>query len=317
MRVDEILTQTKKTLFSFEILPPLKGGTFEEIHKNIEQLLEFKPPYINITYHQEEVVYKRHESGLLEKKVVRKRPGTVGIASALQYNCRVNVVPHIICGGFTREETENALIDLHFLGIHNVLVVRGDPERSQKEFIPEPDGHAHAVDLVKQIIDLNHGRYLDDELQNSTATNFCVGVAGYPEKHAEAPNMKSDIRHLKEKINAGANYIVTQLFYDNKKYFDFVDLCRAEGINVPIIPGIKPIALKSHLQGLPKTFHIEIPDDLVREVESCNSNKDVRRVGVEWAIAQTKGLIAAGVPAVHFYTMGKSDNIHQIAKACF
>lgn len=317
MRVDEILSQTTKTLFSFEILPPLKGGTFEEIHRNIEPLLEFNPPYINVTYHQEEVVYKRHESGLLEKKVVRKRPGTVGIASALQYNCRVNVVPHIICGGFTREETENALIDLHFLGIHNVLVVRGDPERSQKEFIPEPDGHPHAVDLVKQIVALNQGRYLDEELQNSTATNFCVGVAGYPEKHAEAPNFQSDMRHLKEKIEAGANYIVTQLFFDNRKYFDFVDRCRAEGITVPIVPGVKPIALKSHLQGLAKTFHIEIPDELVQEVERCKTNKEVRQAGVEWAIAQTKELIAAGVPAVHFYTMGKSDNIGQIAKACF
>lgn len=317
MRVDEILTHTQKTLFSFEILPPLKGGTFEEIHRNIEPLLEFKPPYINVTYHQEEVVYKRHESGLLEKKVVRKRPGTVGIASALQYNCRVNVVPHIICGGFTREETENALIDLHFLGIHNVLVVRGDPERSQKEFISEPDGHSHAVDLVKQVIALNQGSYLDEELQNSTATNFCVGVAGYPEKHAEAPNFQSDLRHLKEKIEAGANYIVTQLFFDNRKYFDFVARCRAEGITVPIVPGLKPIALKSHLQGLPKTFHVEIPDELVQEVERCKTNKEVRQAGVEWAIAQTKELIAAGVPAVHFYTMGKSDNIGQIARACF
>lgn len=317
MRVDEILTHTQKTLFSFEILPPLKGGTFEEIHRNIEPLLEFKPPYINVTYHQEEVVYKRHESGLLEKKVVRKRPGTVGIASALQYNCRVNVVPHIICGGFTREETENALIDLHFLGIHNVLVVRGDPERSQKEFIPEPDGHSHAVDLVKQVIALNQGSYLDEELQNSTATNFCVGVAGYPEKHAEAPNFQSDLRHLKEKIEAGANYIVTQLFFDNRKYFDFVARCRAEGITVPIVPGLKPIALKSHLQGLPKTFHVEIPDELVQEVERCKTNKEVRQAGVEWATAQTKELIAAGVPAVHFYTMGNSDNIGQIARACF
>ncbi|HBZ65801.1 MAG TPA: methylenetetrahydrofolate reductase [NAD(P)H] [Bacteroidales bacterium] len=317
MHIDEILTTTRKTLFSFEILPPLKGGTFEEIHQSIEPLLEFKPPYINVTYHQEEVVYKHRDGGLLEKKIVRKRPGTVGIASALQYNCRVDVVPHIICGGFTREETENALIDLHFLGIHNVLAVRGDPERSQKEFIAEPDGHTHAVDLVRQIIDLNHGRYLDEELQNSTATNFCVGVAGYPEKHAEAPNQHSDLRHLKEKVDAGANYIVTQLFFDNSKFFDFVDRCRAAGITVPIVPGLKPIAVKSHLIGLPKTFHIEIPDELVHLVEQCKSNREVRQVGVEWAITQTKDLIRAGVPAVHFYTMGNPDNICQIARACF
>ncbi|OFY28367.1 MAG: methylenetetrahydrofolate reductase [NAD(P)H], partial [Bacteroidetes bacterium GWF2_43_11] len=216
-----------------------------------------------------------------------------------------------------REETENALIDLHFLGIHNVLAVRGDPERSQKEFIAEPDGHTHAVDLVRQIIDLNHGRYLDEELQNSTATNFCVGVAGYPEKHAEAPNQHSDLRHLKEKVDAGANYIVTQLFFDNSKFFDFVDRCRAAGITVPIVPGLKPIAVKSHLIGLPKTFHIEIPDELVHLVEQCKSNREVRQVGVEWAITQTKDLIRAGVPAVHFYTMGNPDNICQIARACF
>ncbi|MDO9510525.1 MAG: methylenetetrahydrofolate reductase [Bacteroidales bacterium] len=317
MHINDILNTAQKTLFSFEILPPLKGGTFDEIYQSIKPLLEFEPPYINVTYHQEEVIYKNHESGLLEKKTVRKRPGTVGIAAALQYYCKVNVVPHIICGGFSKEETENALIDLHFLGVHNVLAVRGDAERSQKEFIPEPDGHSHAVDLVKQIIALNEGNYLDEDLQNSTATNFSVGVAGYPEKHSEAPNMLSDIRYLKQKVDAGASYIVTQLFFDNQKYFDFVKLCRDNDIHVPIIAGIKPISLKNHLQVLPKIFHTEIPDELVREVEKCKDNKAVRQVGVEWGIRQSRELIEVGVPAVHFYTMGKSDNIYQIARACF
>jgi methylenetetrahydrofolate reductase (NADPH) len=317
MHINDILNTAQKTLFSFEILPPLKGGTFDEIYQSIKPLLEFEPPYINVTYHQEEVIYKNHESGLLEKKTVRKRPGTVGIAAALQYYCKVNVVPHIICGGFSKEETENALIDLHFLGVHNVLAVRGDAERSQKEFIPEPDGHSHAVDLVKQIIALNEGNYLDEDLQNSTATNFSVGVAGYPEKHSEAPNMLSDIRYLKQKVDAGASYIVTQLFFDNQKYFDFVKLCRDNDIHVPIIAGIKPISLKNHLQVLPKIFHTEIPDELVREVEKCKDNKAVRQVGVEWGIRQCRELIEVGVPAVHFYTMGKSDNIYQIARACF
>ncbi len=317
MKVTDIINRADKTLFSFEILPPLKGGTFEEIQKNIEPLFEFNPPYINVTYHQEEVVYRKRGAGLLEKKVVRKRPGTVGIAAALQYNCKVSVVPHIICGGFTKEETENALIDLHFLGVQNVLVVRGDPEKSQKEFIPEPDGHAHAVDLVKQVMDLNQGKYLDTELQNSTPTDFCIGVAGYPEKHSEAPNKRSDLNYLKQKIDAGAQYIVTQLFFDNSNYFDFVRQCRDLGITVPIIPGLKPVSLLSHLQTLPKVFNIDIPEALQLEIEKCKSNAEVRQVGIEWAITQSKELIAAQVPVIHFYTMGRSDNIYQIAKACF
>ncbi|HAL64703.1 MAG: 5,10-methylenetetrahydrofolate reductase [Bacteroidetes bacterium 38_7] len=317
MHVAEILSKSNKTLFSFEILPPLKGGSFNDIYKSIEPLLEFKPAYINVTYHQEEVVYKDRGNGLLEKKVVRKRPGTVGIAAALQYTCNIQVVPHMICGGFTREETENALIDLNFLGINNVLVVRGDPDRSQKTFIPEPDGHIHSLDLVKQIVDLNHGKYLEEDLQNSTPTNFCIGVAGYPEKHPEAPNKASDLRYLKMKIEAGASYIVTQMFFDNRKYFEFVNDCHEMGINVPIIPGLKPVATCQHLYLLPKTFGIDLPDDLAKELEKCKTNQEARNLGIEWTIQQTKEIIAAHVPAVHFYTMGRSDNIYQIAKACF
>jgi methylenetetrahydrofolate reductase (NADPH) len=279
--------------------------------------MEFKPAFVNVTYHQEESVYKPLPNGYIEKKTIRKRPGTVGIAAALMYRYQVNVVPHIICGGFTREETENALIDLHFLGVRNLLVVRGDPQPSMKYFIPEPGGHAHAIDLVKQIVELNHGTYLEDDLLNVTATDFCVGVAGYPEKHIEAPNMESDMKYLKMKIEAGAEYVVTQMFFDNRHYFDFVRRCRDAGITVPIIPGLKPISALGQLNTLPQTFNIDLPDDLVKAVQACADNREVRQVGVEWAVHQSRELIKQGVPVIHFYTMGRSDNIKKIAEAVF
>ncbi len=317
MKVVDKIKKAKKTLFSFELLPPLKGQNFSHIQFLIDPLIEFEPSYINVTYHQEEVSYKRHRSGLLEKKTIRKRPGTVGISAAIKFNYDVEVVPHIICGGFNREDTENALIDLHFLDIKNLLVVRGDAEISRKAFIPEEDGHAHAVDLVKQIVNLNKGKYLDEELRNSTPTDFCIGVAGYPEKHVEAPNMQSDLKYLKAKIKAGAEYIVTQMFFDNSKYFSFVELCRNEGINVPIIPGLKPVSAKNQIHTLPQTFNIDIPDDLSTEIEKCKNNSEARQIGVEWAILQSGELIKFGVPALHFFTMGRSDNIQKIAKAVF
>jgi methylenetetrahydrofolate reductase (NADPH) len=314
----EKLRYTNRSLFSFELLPPLKGRSIHDIYNTIDPLMEFNPPYINITYHKEEVVYKKREGGLLERKTVRKRPGTVAIAAAINNKYKdVDVVPHLICGGFSKEETENALIDLHFLGIKNILVLRGDPDKGQSTFIPEPDGHSHALGLVKQIAELNNGIYLDDELLNSVPTEFTIGVAGYPEKHMEAPNRKIDLFYLKQKIDAGAQFIVTQMFYDNQKYFDFVKDCRALGIEVPIIPGIKPISTVGHMAGLPKTFNIDLPEDLVEAVATCKDNKQVRQVGVEWAIAQSKELQKAGVPAIHYYTMGNSDNIYQIAKAVF
>lgn len=318
MKIIDLIKKSKKPLFSFELLPPLKGNDINIIYNTIDPLTEFNPAYINITYHQEEIVYKKHKSGLLEKRVVRKRPGTVAISAAIKYRYKnILVVPHIICGGFTKEETENALIDLQFLGIKNLLAVRGDPEKSQKVFIAEPGGHSHPLDLVKQIANLNKGIYLDEELLNSTPTDFSVGVAGYPEKHCEAPNMQSDLKFLKMKVEAGAEFIVTQMFYDNKKYLNFVQLCRDMGINVPIIPGIKPITVKSQICSLPQTFHIDIPEDLVKEVEKCKDNEQAREVGVEWAIMQSKELAKHGVPALHFFTMGKSDNIQKIAKAVF
>jgi methylenetetrahydrofolate reductase (NADPH) len=317
LKVTEHIERSDKTLFSFELLPPLKGQHFEHVQQAVEPLMEFRPAFVNVTYHQEESVYKPLPNGYIEKKTIRKRPGTVGIAAALMYRYQVNVVPHIICGGFTREETENALIDLHFLGVRNLLVVRGDPQPSMKYFIPEAGGHAHAIDLVKQIVELNNGKYLEDDLLNVTATGFCVGVAGYPEKHIEAPNMENDLKYLKMKIEAGAEYVVTQMFFDNRHYFDFVRRCRDAGITVPIIPGLKPISSLGQLNTLPQTFNIDLPDELVKAVQTCTDNREVRQVGVEWAVHQSRELIKQGVPVIHFYTMGRSDNIKKIAEAVF
>lgn len=316
-KVIDILNQSKKTLISFELLPPLKGDDVESIYETLDPLMEFNPPYINITYHQEEVVYKKINHNMVERKTIWKRPGTVAIAAALKYKYKVIVVPHLICGGFTLEETENALIDLNFLGVNNLLAVRGDPNSESKHFIPEEGGHVHSIDLLKQIINMNNGIYLDDELQHPAPTNFSVGVAGYPEKHPEAPNLESDLYFLKKKIDAGAEFIVTQMFFNNSNFFAFVDNCRKKGIDVPIIPGIKPISMHDHLSYLPKTFNIDLPEILVKEVLKCKNQQQVREVGIEWAITQSKELIAAGVPVMHYYTMGKSDNIIKIARGAF
>jgi len=305
---DHLKNANDKTLFSIEILPPLKGENIQILFDNIDPLMEFKPPFIDVTYHREEYVYKKKENGLLEKISTRKRPGTVGICAAIQNRYKVDTVPHMICGGFTREETENALIDLQFLGIDNVLVLQGDVIKTEPRFVPEPDGHKYASDLLQQVVAMNHGKFLDEELGNATPTNFCAGVAGYPEKHVSAPNLKTDLKHLKQKVDLGAEYIVTQMFFDNKKYFDFV---------VPIIPGIKPITAKSQANVLPTIFHIDLPQDLVEEVEKCKDNTAVRQVGVEWTIQQSKELVKFGVPTLHFYSMGKSDPIYKIARELF
>lgn len=317
MKVTEVLSRSKETRFSFELLPPLKGSSIQVIYDAIDPLMEFNPLNINITYHQSEVEYRRLPGGLLEKRIIRKRPGTIGIAAAIMNKYQVMVVPHLICGGFTREETEDALIDLHFLGIRNILALRGDPQKGEKYFIPEEGGHAHTVTLVEQIINMNRGIYLDENLKNAIPTDFCVGVAGYPEKHFEAPNMETDLRHLKAKIDAGAEYIVTQMFFDNRKYFDFVERCRKAGINVPIIPGIKPINTLRDIELLPRAFHIDLPEELVREVQKCKTNQEAKEVGIEFCIAQSKELVRAGVPAIHYYTIGISDNIRKIASAVF
>lgn len=318
MKVTEHIEAAKgKTLFSLEIIPPKKGESIDSLFGHIDSLMEFKPPFIDVTYHREEYVYKPRKNGLLEKKTIRKRPGTVGICAAIKNKYKVDPVPHIICGGFTKEETENALIDLNFLGIDNVLVLRGDSIPGEKNFKPETGGNAYAIDLVGQVVHMTRGQYLDDELKNAVPANFCIGVAGYPEKHFEAPNLKSDLKYLKQKISAGAEYVVTQMFFDNSKYFGFVEKCRAEGINVPIIPGLKPIGTKSHMTALPGIFHIDIPDELYNAVEKCRDNAAIKEVGVEWAIEQSRGLMDAGVPVLHYYSMGKSDSVHRIAKELF
>ena len=315
MKVTEHIKNAKKTLFSFEILPPLKGTSIESIYNSLDPLMEFNPPFIDVTYHREEYVYKKRKDGLLERRSVRKRPGTVGICAAIMNKYNVDTVPHIICGGFNQEETENALIDLDFLGVDNVLVLRGDPIKSETYFKPNEGGHSYASELLQQVNQMNKGIYLDDELKNSASTDFCIGVAGYPEKHFEASNMRSDIHFLKKKVEAGADYIVTQMFFDNQQYFDFVNLCRENDINIPIIPGLKPISTQKQLTLLPHRFHLNMPNPLVDEVLKCKTNEQVRQVGVEWAIQQTKELIEFGAPCIHFYTMGKSDNVQKIVGA--
>ncbi len=317
MKVTEHITKSKSTLFSIEILPPLKGQNINSIFQTMDELMEFSPAFVDVTYHREEYVFRDAGNGLLEKHVVKKRPGTVGICAAISNRYKVDTVPHIICGGFTREDTEDALIDLNFVGLENVLILRGDPIKSEGRFKPEPEGHAFAVDLVKQTVDMNNGKYLDPDLKDVQKTNFCIGVAGYPEKHFEAPNRKSDLRYLKAKIDAGAEYIVTQMFYDNRAYFKFVKECKEFGINVPIIPGLKPLGARSQLSIIPHHFHINLPDDLVQMVEKAKTEEDVRKIGVDWCIAQSKELMAAGVPVLHYYTMGKAKSTKEIAKAVF
>jgi len=317
MKVTEHIEKAKGTLFSFEVLPSLKGCDIQDLYNGIEPLMEFNPSFINVTYHREEFIYKKLTNGLHEKIHARKRPGTVSICAAIKYKYGVDTVPHLICGGFTCDDTELALIDMHYLGMDNVLALRGDSVKGDSQFIPEKGGHAYASTLVSQISQMNKGHYLDDEIVEGIPTDFCVGVAGYPEKHFEAQNLKSDLKHLKAKVDAGAHYIVTQMFFDNKKYFAFVDACRKAGINVPIIPGLKPITTLKHISFLPKTFHIDLPEALADELEKCKNNEQVKQVGIEWGIQQSKELIAAGVPCIHFYTMGKSDAVKKIVSSAY
>ncbi len=316
MKVTEHLKSAKQPLFSFEILPPLKGKSIQSIFDGIDPLMEFKPRFVNVTYHREEYIYKERENGLLEKIAIRKRPGTVGICAAIMNKYQVDAVPHLICGGFSKEETENALIDLHFLGIDNVLALRGDSIKTESTFRPHVDGHKYAVELISQISDMNSGSYMMDDVQLEP-TDFCIGAAGYPEKHFEAMNMTTDLQYLKDKVDAGAEYIVTQMFFDNKKYFDFVKACRDIGITVPIIPGLKPIKNLDHITFLPKFFKIDYPDALSSELLKCKNNKDVEQLGIEWGIAQSKELKDAGVPCIHYYTMSNSSMVKAIAKEIF
>lgn len=314
MKVIEHLKESKNTKVSFEILPPLKGKTISSIYDHLDPLMEFKPSFINVTYHRSETMFKKKADGTFEKVEVRKRPGTVGICAAIMNHYQIDAVPHLICGGFTKRETEDALIDLNFLGIDNVLVLRGDAAKNESSFEPERDGNSYALDLLKQVVNLNHGIYIEEDIKNGSKTDFCIGVAGYPEKHFEAPNLDTDISFLKAKVDAGAEYITTQMFFDNQKYFDFVKTCRANGIEVPVIPGLKPITNKKQLSILPKVFHVDIPPDLCNAIMKCKTDAEVEIVGTDWLIQQCKELKKANVPVLHYYTLGKPKVIWNVVK---
>ena len=315
--IDYIEKSQGQTLISFEVLPPLKGGSMKAIFDTLDPLMEFKPPFVDVTYHREEYVYKQQSSGYYEKAAIRKRPGTVGICASIMHRYGVDAVPHLLCGGFTKEDTENVLIDLAFLNINNVLALRGDARKFDDKFIPEKEGHNYAVDLVKQIDGMNNGVYLDDEIADGASTNFCIGVAAYPEKHFESPNLELDLAYTKAKVDAGADYIVTQMFFDNSKYFEFVKKCRAIGITVPIIPGLKPLTKRYQLNSIPRRFYINMPDELVSAVNKAKTSKDLLEVGIEWCAQQSKELKAAGVPSLHYYTMGDSDTIRRIVEQVY
>lgn len=318
MKVTEYFEKANgQTLASFEVLPPLKGGSMQAIFDALDPLMEFKPPFIDVTYHREDFIYKKRSTGYFEKVAIRKRPGTVGICAAIMHRYGVDAVPHLICGGFTKEDTENALIDLNFLNINNVLAIRGDARQFDGKFIPEEEGHSYAIDLIHQIVDMNNGKYLHEDIENGSRTDFCIGVAGYPEKHFESPNLDMDLSYTKAKIDAGADYIVTQMFFDNQKYFDYVRKCREVGITVPIIPGLKPITKKYQLSSLPRLFHIDMPENLVKELTKAKDAEARTRVGIEWSIQQSKELKEFGVPCLHYYTMGDSETIQAIMEKVF
>jgi len=316
MKVTEHFAKAKgKTLVSFEVLPPLKGGSMQAIFNTLDALMEFKPPFIDVTYHREEFIYKVRPSGYYEKAAIRKRPGTVGICAAIMHRFKVDAVPHLICGGFSKDETENALIDLNFLGINNVLALRGDARQFEERFTPHESGHKFALDLVRQIADMNQGHYLDPDIVKGEKTDFCIGVAGYPEKHFEAPNFDTDMLYTKMKVDAGAHYIVTQMFFDNARFFEYVEACRNAGINVPIVPGLKPLTKRYQLSSIPRKFFVNMPKDLVDAAMKAGDDEAVRQIGIEWCIQQSLELKKSGVPCLHYYTMGDTDTIRQIAKA--
>jgi methylenetetrahydrofolate reductase (NADPH) len=317
MKITEHIRNAKSTLFSFEILPPLKGDSIDSIYHGIDPLMEFNPSFIDVTYHREDYVEKKRSDGSFVKVATKKRPGTVAICAAVMHKYNIDTVPHIICGGFTREDTENALIDLNFLGIDNILALRGDNAKNENIFTPEENGNKNSLELIHQVKNMNSGIYMDEELLNANVTNFCIGAAAYPEKHHDAPNLKTDMKFLKRKVESGAEFLVTQMFFDNQKYFDFVEKCRENDIHVPIIPGIKPLTTKSQLTLLSKLFHIDLPDTLTDEVEQAKTSEAVKKIGIDWAVMQCKELIKANAPVLHFYTMGKSESTRQICERIF
>ena len=314
MKVIEHINKATSSLISFEVLPPLKGKGINAIYDHLDPLMEFKPSFINVTYHRSETMFKKKTDGTFEKVEVRKRPGTVGICAAIMNHYQIDAVPHLICGGFSKRETEDALIDLNFLGIDNVLVLRGDAAKNEASFEAHPDGNRFALDLLKQVSNLNNGIYQEEDIKNGGKTNFCMGVAGYPEKHFEAPNLDTDISYLKAKVDAGAEYIMTQMFFNNQKFFEFVKLCKANGIDVPIIPGLKPITNKKQLNILPKIFHVDIPNDLSNAITKAKTDEEVEKIGSEWLVQQSKELKKAGVPVLHYYTLGKPRIIYDVVK---
>lgn len=315
MKVTEHIASATRPLISFEILPPVKGKSIDNIFHNLDPLMEFKPAFINVTYHRAEQIFKKRADGSFDRVEIRKRPGTVGICAALMNRYHVDAVPHLICGGFTKEETENALIDLHYLGVDNVLALRGDSPSNEKFFSPHPKGHRYALELVNQIVQLNQGKYLEDDIVDAGKTDFCIGVAGYPEKHFEAANKDLDLHFLKQKIDAGADYVTTQMFFDNARYFSFVEQCREANIHVPVIPGLKPVTSKRQLSVLPSIFHVDLPSDLTNEMLKCKTEADCELVGTEWLLAQCRELLAQKVPVLHFYTLGKPNVIYNVVKA--
>ena len=314
MKVTDYINEAKDTLISFEILPPLKGKGIHSLYQHLDPLMEYKPAYINVTYHRSEHVFKKNADGTFQKVIVRKRPGTESICAAIMNKYSVDTVPHLICGGFSVNETEDALINLHYLGIDNVLVLRGDAAKNETAFLPEPGGHKFASDLLKQVVDLNAGIYLEEDLKNTSKTKFCIGVAGYPEKHFEAPNMESDLHYLKMKVDMGADSIVTQMFFDNEKFYAFVKACREAGITVPIIPGLKPIYTVNQLTMLPKVFHIDLPLALTKEIIKCKTEEAVEQVGTEWLLYQSRELKKFGVPILHYYTLGRPHIVGNVVK---
>lgn len=317
MKVTQLIAEAKETIISFEILPPTKGKSIESTYKHLDPLMEFNPAFINVTYHRAEQVFKKRVDGNFERVEIRKRPGTVGICAALMNKYKVEAIPHLICGGFSKEETENALIDLDFLGIKNVLALRGDAAANEKFFNPHPKGHRYAEDLVKQIVSLNNGRYMEEDILEGAKTDFCIGIAGYPEKHFESPNMDTDIYYLKRKIELGANYVTTQLFYKNEHYFNFVEKCKENNIDVPIIPGLKPLTNQRQLTTIPRVFNVEVPVELYSEMMKAKTPEACEKVGEEWLLHQCRDLLKNNVKVLHFYTLGKPQVVYNVLKQLF
>lgn len=317
MKVTQYLAEAREPIISLEILPPTKGKSIDSIYGHLDPLMEFKPAFVNVTYHRAEQVYKKRGDGSFERVEIRKRPGTVGICAAIMNKYKVESIPHLICGGFSKEETENALIDLHFLGVKNVLALRGDAAANEKFFTPHPNGHRYAEDLVKQIIGLNNGQYLEDDIMDGVKTDFCIGVAGYPEKHFEAPNLDTDIMYLKKKVDLGADYITTQMFFNNKHYYNFTDRCKTHGLTVPIVPGLKPLTNKRQLNMIPSIFNVEVPVDLYTEMMKAKSPEDCDKVGEDWLLEQCRDLLKNNAPVLHFYTLGKPGVVYNVLKRLF